>query len=66
MFVTFDTNNWWNQPKTVQVIGMESMVTRPPLRYTWEYLPLGICSLIKPAAMAKLMSFPAKIIAVIL
>ena len=32
--VAFDTNYWWNQPKTVPVIGMESMVARTPLRYT--------------------------------
>ena len=49
--VAFNTNNWWNQPKTVQMIGMESMVTRPPLRYTRDYLPPGICSLIKSIAV---------------
>ena len=40
-------------------VGMESMVTRTGLRYTQDYLKLGICSLIKPAAMEKLMSFRA-------
>ena len=43
------------------VIGVESMVTRAGLRYTRDYLAPGICSLIKPAAMEKLMSFRAKI-----
>ena len=64
--VTFDTNDWWNQPKTVSVIGMESMVPRDRLSYTRDYLPPGICSLIKPTAMAKFISFPAKTIAVML
>ena len=35
------------------------MVTRTCLRYSRDYLPPGICSLIKPAAMANLISFPA-------
>ena len=64
--VALDTTGWWNQPKTRPVIGMESMVTRARLRYTRDYLPPGICSLIKPAAMAKLISFPVKTIAVML
>ena len=64
--VAFDTNNSWSQPKTVPVISMESMVTRAPLRYTQDFLPLGICNLIKPASMAKLISFPTKIISVML
>ena len=59
--VAFDTNDWWNPFKTVPVIGMEGMVTRACLRYTWDYLTLGICSLFKLAAMEKLISFSAKI-----
>ena len=35
----------------VQAIGIESMVTRARLRYTRDYLTLGICDLIKPAVM---------------
>ena len=34
------------------------MVTRAGLRYTRDSLTPGICSLIKPAAMEKLISFP--------
>ena len=64
--VAFDSINLWNHPKTVPVIGMESMVTRARLCYTWDYLPPGINSLIKPDAMAKLISFPTKIITVML
>ena len=64
--VAFDTTDLWNQPKTVPVIVMEGMVTHPRLRYTRDHLPPGICSLIKPAAMAKLISFPTKTIAVML
>ena len=30
------------------MFGMEIMVTHACLRYTWDYLTLGICSLIKP------------------
>ena len=52
--------------KTVPMIGMESMVIRAPLRYTRDCLPSGICSLIKPAAMANLISFPSKGITVML
>ena len=48
------------------VIGVESMVTRAGLRYTREYLTPGICSLIKPVAMEKLMLFRAKIHTVML
>ena len=51
--VAFDSNGWWNHQKTVPVIGMESIVTRARLRYTWDSLPPGICRLIKPAATAK-------------
>ena len=36
--VTFDSNNWWNLPLTVPVIGVESMVTRAGLRFTRDYL----------------------------
>ena len=39
----------------------ESMVTRTRLRYTGGYLTPGICSLMKPAAVEKLMPFSAKI-----
>ena len=64
--VAFDSSNWWNLSWTVPVIGVESMVTRAGLRYT-DYLTPGICSLIKPAAMEKLMSsFRAKIHTVML
>ena len=35
-------------------------MTRAGLRYTRDYLTPGICSLIKPAAMEKLISFRAK------
>ena len=59
--VAFDTNDWWNRPKTVSVIGMGSMVIHARLHYTRDYLPPGICNLIKPAALAKLISFPTKI-----
>ena len=48
------------------VIGTVSMVTRVRLRYARDYLTELICSLIKPAAVEKLMSFPAKIHTVIL
>ena len=51
----------WNFPITAPVIGAESMVTRARLRYTRDYLTPGICSVIKPAAMDKLMPFPAKL-----
>ena len=64
--VAFDTDDWWNQPKTVTVIGLESMAPCARLSYTRDYLPRGICSLIKPAAMTKLISFPTKTIAVML
>ena len=52
--------------KQVPVIGVESMVTRAGLRYTRDYLTPGICSLIKPAATEKMMSFRAKIHTVML
>ena len=48
------------------VIGVESVVTHAGLRYTRDYLTPGICSLIKPAAMEKAMSFRAKIHTVML
>ena len=64
--VAFDSNNWWNLPYTVPVIGVESMVTRAGLRYTRDYLTTVICSLIKPAAMEKIMSFRTKIHTVML
>ena len=51
--VAFYTNDCWNFPKMVPVFGIESMVTRDGLRYTWDNLTPVICSLIKPAAMEK-------------
>ena len=48
------------------MIGVESMVTCTGLRYTQDYLTPGLCSLIKPTAMEKLMSFCAKIHTVML
>ena len=53
--ITFDTNDCWNFPKTVPVFGIESMVTRVCLCYMQDYLTPGICSLIKPTALEKLM-----------
>ena len=50
----------------VSAIGMESMVTHAHLRHTQDYLTPGICSLIDPAAMEKLMPFPTKIHTVML
>ena len=41
--------------ETVPVITIESMVTRARPSYTRDFLTPGICSLIKPAAMVKLM-----------
>ena len=43
------------------MIAIESMVTRARPSYTQDFLTLGICSLIKPAAMVKLMQFHTKI-----
>ena len=45
---------------------IESMVTRARPSYTRDFLTLGICSLIMPAAMVKLMSFNAQIHTVML
>ena len=59
--VGLDSNNWWKLPETVPVIGVESMVTRAGLLYTRDYLTPGTCSLIKPAAVEKVLSFRAKI-----
>ena len=53
--VACDTNDCWNFQQTVPVITIESMVTRARPRYTRDFLTQGICSLIKPAAMVKLM-----------
>ena len=64
--VAFNANNGWNQAKTVPVTGMESTLTRTSLRYTRDNMPTGICSLVKPATLAKLNSYPIKIIAVML
>ena len=52
---------FWHQWLLVSVIGMERMVTLARLRYTRAYLPLGIFSLIKHAAMGIMMPFPAQI-----
>ena len=52
--------------KSVPVIAIESMAIRARPSYTRDFLTPGICSLIKPAAMVKLMQFPAKIHTVIL
>ena len=43
------------------VIGVEDMVSHACLCYTQDCLTLAICSLIKPTAMEKMMSFHAKI-----
>ena len=51
--VGFYPNDCWYFPSTASVVGMESIVTRAHLLYTHFYLTLGICSLIKPAAMEK-------------
>ena len=53
--VACDTNDCWNFQYTVLVIAIESMVTRARPSYTRDFLTPGICSLIKPAAMVKLM-----------
>ena len=45
----------------VLVISTESVVSRVYLCYTQDYMTAGICSLIKPTAMEKLMSFPTQI-----
>ena len=64
--VSFHTNDCWNFLWMVPVIGMESMVKCARLRYTGGNLTPDICSLIKPAAIEKLMPFPTKIHAVML
>ena len=64
--VAFQSNDWWNLPWNVPVIGVETMVPRAGLRYTRDYLTPGICNLIKPTAIEKLMSFSAKINTVML
>ena len=43
--------------KTMPVAGRESIVTCAGLCYSWAYLMLGLCSLIKPTDMEKLMPF---------
>ena len=52
--ITQKLRQWW---------GMGRMVTCSCLRCTLDYLPpdIDLCGLIKLAAMAKLISFPAKI-----
>ena len=42
------------------LIGIERMVTRARLPYTKDYLPPGICSLMKPASMTNWLHFPTK------
>ena len=42
-------------------LTMPLVKTCARLRYTWDYLKLGICSQITSTAMGKLMLFPAKI-----
>ena len=59
--VAFHTNDYWNIPKTLPLITIESMVTCACLHYTRDYLTQGICHLIKPIAMEKLMPFPTQI-----
>ena len=51
--VAYDSNNWWNLPSTVPLVGLKSVVTRAGLRYTRDCLTPEICSLIKPAAIKK-------------
>ena len=53
--VACDTNDCWNFQYAVPVITIESMVKRARPSYTRDFLTPGICSLIKPAAMVKLM-----------
>ena len=64
--VVFDTNDWWYHPKPVPVITIESTVTCARIRYTRDYVPLGICSLIRPFTTANSISVPAEIITVVL
>ena len=64
--VAFDTNDQWNHSKAVPVIGLEIMLTCACLRYIWDYLQPGICSLIKPIPVAKCISFSTKITTVML
>ena len=59
--VAFDTSDCWNFPKTMQVIGIESVVTQARFRYTRGHLAPCICSLIKPAANEMFMPFPSEI-----
>ena len=59
--VDFNINGRSNLIEMVQVIGMEGTVSCAHLGYTQDYLTPGICSLIEPNAMEKLMSFPTKI-----
>ena len=53
--VACDTNDCWKFQLTVPVITIDSMVTRACPSYTQDFSTPGICSLIKPAAMVKLM-----------
>ena len=58
--IDFDINGQPNLTEMVPVIGREGMVSHVHLRYTWDCLTQGICSLIEPAAMEKWVPFPAK------
>ena len=64
--VTFHDDDRWNLPQTVPVPGMEGMVTPACLHHTRNYITPDICSLIKPTAMEKIMSFPTKMHALVL
>ena len=46
---------------TIKGVSMDSMVLRAYLRHKRDYLTPGICNIIKPTAMEKLMPFPAEI-----
>ena len=57
----FHINRPSNLTEMMPVIGVDVMVSRNRLSYTRNYLMSSICSLIKPADIEKLISFPAKI-----
>ena len=59
--VDFDINARSNLSELVHVTVMEVTVSRARFRYTREYFALGICRLIKPAVMEKLMPYLVKI-----
>ena len=58
--VACDTNDCLNFQETVPVITIESLVKRARPCYTRFFLTPGICSLIKPTDMVKLMQFSPK------